>query len=87
MQKVFILKEDKNLANLFEILLVFGNYMNGGGFRGGAYGFTIDSIAKFTDTRSRDNKTNFMDYIFNYVYNQMKDKALLPAVIKMLRNA
>ena len=84
--KVFkFLKEDKNLAKLFEIVLAFGNYMNGGGFKGGAYGFTITSIGKFSDTKSRDNKSNFIDYIVSYIYNQLKDEALLPAVIKKLK--
>ena len=84
--KVFkFLKEDTNLARLFEILLAFGNYMNGGGFKGGAYGFTIDSIGKFADTKSRDNKTNFIDYIVNYIYNQMTEESLLPAVVKKLK--
>lgn len=84
--KVFkFLKEDKNLAKLFEILLAFGNYMNGGGFKGGAYGFTITSISKFADTKSRDNKTNFIDYIVAYIYNQLKDEELLPAIIKKLK--
>ena len=84
--KVFkFLKEDKNLAKLFEILLAFGNYMNGGGFKGGAYGFSIDSIGKFADTKSRDNKSNFIDYIVSYIYNQMKDEQLLPAIIKKLK--
>lgn len=84
--KVFkFLKEDKNLAKLFEILLAFGNYMNGGGFKGGAYGFTITSISKFADTKSKDNKSNFIDYIVAYIYNQLKDEELLPAIIKKLK--
>lgn len=38
--------ESKKLLNLFEILLAIGNYLNGGTFRGGAWGFKLDVLTK-----------------------------------------
>lgn len=48
---------------LMEIVLALGNYMNGGGFRGGAYGFTLDTLTKIKDTKSTDNKKNLTHYL------------------------
>lgn len=84
--KVFkFLKEDKNLAKLFEIFLALGNYMNGGGFKGGAYGFTIDSIKNFADTKSKDNKSNFIDYIILMLHEQLKDNEMVEILLKKFK--
>jgi len=47
---------------LLEIILAIGNYMNGGGARGGAYGFTIESLLKLGDIRANSGDT-MMNYI------------------------
>ena len=74
------MKEDKKLQRLFEIILALGNYMNGGSFRGGAYGFTLNSLTKFADTKS--SGINFIDYIVIFIYEQIKE----PQVLDILKN-
>ncbi|KAL0164400.1 hypothetical protein M9458_040153, partial [Cirrhinus mrigala] len=45
----------KNLKQLLEVVLAFGNYMNKGQ-RGNAYGFKISSLNKIADTKSSIDK-------------------------------
>ena len=54
--------------------------MNGGSFRGGAYGFTLNSLTKFADTKS--SGINFIDYIVKFIYEQIKE----PQVLDILKN-
>jgi hypothetical protein len=78
--KVFkIMKEDKNLKRLLEVMLALGNYMNGGSFRGGAFGYTVASLAKFADTKS--NGYTFIDYVVKFIYENLKE----PEVFEVLK--
>jgi diaphanous 1 len=78
--KVFkFLKEDKNLKRLLEVMLALGNYMNGGSFRGGAFGYTLGSLVKFSDTKS--NGYTFIDYTVKFIYEQIKE----PQVFEVLK--
>ncbi|XP_048456076.1 disheveled-associated activator of morphogenesis 1 [Rhincodon typus] len=47
--------ESKNLLQLLEVVLAFGNYMNKGQ-RGNAYGFKLSSLNKIADTKSSIEK-------------------------------
>ena len=81
--KVFkFMKEDKNLKRLLEIILALGNYMNGGSFRGGAFGFTLASLTKLADTKS--SGITFVDYIVKFIYEQIKEPGVL-SIIKDLK--
>ncbi|THH08533.1 hypothetical protein EW145_g2635 [Phellinidium pouzarii] len=42
---------------LLSLILLIGNYMNGTGIKGGAFGFRISSINKLVDTKSLNNTT------------------------------
>jgi len=80
--KVFtFMKEDKNLQRLFEIMLALGNYMNGGSFRGGAFGFNLASLGKFNDTKS--NGYTFIDYLVKFIYEQLKEPQVLDVLKKL----
>lgn len=46
------LRNSKALKKLLQLILVLGNYMNGSGQQGGAFGMKIDSINKLTDTKA-----------------------------------
>ena len=82
--KVFkCLKEDENLKKLLEIMLALGNYMNGGSSRGGAFGYTLKSLTKFSDTKS--NGYTFIDYTVKFIYEQVKDGAKIFEVLKKLK--
>jgi diaphanous 1 len=81
--KVFkFMKEDKNLKRLFEIILALGNYMNGGSFRGGSFGFTLASLTKLADTKS--SGITFVDYIVKFIYEQIKEPGVL-GIVKDLK--
>lgn len=45
----------KNLKQLLEVVLAFGNFMNKGQ-RGNAYGFKVSSLNKIADTKSSIDK-------------------------------
>lgn len=48
----------RNLKQLLEVVLAFGNYMNKGQ-RGNAYGFKVSSLNKIADTKSSIDKWVF----------------------------
>lgn len=45
-------KQSKKFVKLLKTVLAIGNYMNGGSFRGEAYGFQLDALLKIKDTRT-----------------------------------
>lgn len=46
-----------SFKELLNLILLIGNYMNGTGIKGGAFGFRISSINKLVDTKSVNNTT------------------------------
>uniref|UniRef100_A0A673XM76 Dishevelled associated activator of morphosis 1 n=1 Tax=Salmo trutta TaxID=8032 RepID=A0A673XM76_SALTR len=52
--------QSRNLKQLLEVVLAFGNYMNKGQ-RGNAYGFKVSSLNKIADTKSSIDKKNTID--------------------------
>ncbi|XP_054617510.1 disheveled-associated activator of morphogenesis 1-like isoform X5 [Dunckerocampus dactyliophorus] len=53
----------RNLKQLLEVVLAFGNYMNKGQ-RGNAYGFKVSSLNKIADTKSSiDKNINLLHYL------------------------
>ncbi|ORZ06045.1 hypothetical protein BCR42DRAFT_427576 [Absidia repens] len=48
------IRESKHLKQLLEIILLMGNYMNGSGLQGGAFGIRISGLNKLMDTRASD---------------------------------
>ena len=81
----FILNS-QNLKKLFEIMLAIGNYMNGITNRGGAFGFKIDSLTKFTELKSKDNKTTLLYYIVDYIYEDLSNPVLIINLLENLKN-
>jgi hypothetical protein len=60
--------------------------MNGDSFRGGAYGFSIDTLIKLGDTKTSNNKSTFLNYLVSVLSQKFKDTLSvaqdLPNVIK-----
>lgn len=52
-------------------MLAHGNYMNGVTAKGGAFGFQITSLSKFYDMKSKDNKTTLLQYIVEYIMEEV----------------
>jgi len=46
-----------HFKELLNLILLIGNYMNGAGIKGGAFGFKVSSINKLVDTKSVNNTT------------------------------
>jgi hypothetical protein len=55
------------IVKLLEVILAIGNYLNGTGPRGGAYGFKLEVLAKLADTKTADNKSTLLHYIVTFV--------------------
>jgi len=47
----------KRFKEVLNLILMVGNYMNGTGIKGGAFGFRVSSINKLVDTKSVHNTT------------------------------
>ncbi|XP_041703951.2 disheveled-associated activator of morphogenesis 1-like isoform X1 [Coregonus clupeaformis] len=55
--------QSRNLKQLLEVVLAFGNYMNKGQ-RGNAYGFKVSSLNKIADTKSSiDKNITLLNYL------------------------
>ena len=70
------IKNNKNFHKYLEILLAHGNYMNGVTAKGGAFGFQLTSLPKFYDMKSKDNKSTLLQYIVEFIMDEV-DKSIL----------
>ena len=61
------------LSKVMQLTLAVGNYLNGGGQKGGAYGFKFSSLNKLNDTKSTDGKTNLLNMLIGLI--DMEDGA------------
>jgi diaphanous 1 len=67
-------KESKTFHGWLEVILAFGNYLNGTSNRGGAYGFKLDALPKLNELKTSDNKRTLLYYIIEYIgENKMED--------------
>eukprot|EP00004_Rigifila_ramosa_P014737 TRINITY_DN3377_c1_g2_i1.p1 TRINITY_DN3377_c1_g2~~TRINITY_DN3377_c1_g2_i1.p1 ORF type:complete len:920 (+),score=269.22 TRINITY_DN3377_c1_g2_i1:255-3014(+) len=57
------LKSTTKFKQFLEIVLRVGNYMNGGTFNGGAYGFRLECLPKLVDTWSVDHDMTLLHYL------------------------
>lgn len=53
----------KRLKAVLDAILAIGNVMNEGTYKGGAQGFTLDSLLTLSTTKGVDKKTTLMDYL------------------------
>ena len=53
---------DEIFIRSLEALLAIGNYLNGTGAKGGAYGFKMDFLEKFIDVKGNVPKSNMLGY-------------------------
>ncbi len=64
-----------SLLKLMKIILAVGNFLNAGTPRGGAYGFKIDVLKKFSELKDITNKRHLMHYLAEFC--QKYDSQLL----------
>ncbi|KAJ2462476.1 hypothetical protein EV174_007110, partial [Coemansia sp. RSA 2320] len=53
----------RHFPQVLEVVLSIGNFMNGSGFRGGAFGFRVASLNRLMDTKADDNKTTLLHFV------------------------
>lgn len=71
-----MLKDNKKIAKLLEVVLAIGNYLNGDSFRGQAYGFSIDLLSKLGDVKGAGSKVTLLHYLASLIdkkFNELKD--------------
>lgn len=70
------LMESEGFQQLLETLLALGNYLNGGGFRGGAFGFKLELLSKVKDVKSgSDPNLTLLRYLVRWI--RRKDSPML----------
>ncbi|KAJ3451528.1 protein diaphanous [Anaeramoeba flamelloides] len=58
------LRSSKSLKTTLSVILAIGNYLNGGTFRGGAYGFKLSSLPKLYNVKGNDiDSPNLLHYL------------------------
>jgi diaphanous 1 len=66
------LQSDNSMKTLFKYSLAFGNYLNGQGAKGGAFGFKFDSLLKSNDVKSNDGKKTLFMVIVEQAEKDLK---------------
>ena len=74
------LKESKKFKQWLKIIMAFGNYMNGGTFRGGVYAFKLNALNKLSNIKSKDNSKTLLLYIITFIYEQLEDPSLMEII-------
>ncbi|XP_076154955.1 formin-2 [Alosa pseudoharengus] len=70
------LQKGSGVMKILGLVLVFGNYMNGGNrSRGQADGFTLDILPKLKDVKTSDNKGSLLSYIVAYYVRHLDEDA------------
>lgn len=65
------------LKTILNAILCFGNYMNSGGRKGGAYGFKLSSLGRLKGSKSTDGKSNLLEYVMLCLEKKAPDAAAL----------
>ncbi|KAI8801981.1 formin homology 2 domain-containing protein [Cladochytrium replicatum] len=73
-------KSSAALRQSLQLILAIGNFLNADNFRGGAYGFTIDTLAKLADTKSSNGRT-FFHYLATVIDRKFPELKSLPSEI------
>eukprot|EP01084_Bolivina_argentea_P073631 133608_1 len=66
-------KHCKSFKIILQYILAFGNYMNGGTFRGQAFGFELSSLKQIWSVKSIDNNTTLLHYIHMEIENKNRN--------------
>eukprot|EP00656_Telonema_subtile_P034010 TRINITY_DN3814_c0_g1_i1.p1 TRINITY_DN3814_c0_g1~~TRINITY_DN3814_c0_g1_i1.p1 ORF type:complete len:432 (-),score=156.76 TRINITY_DN3814_c0_g1_i1:45-1340(-) len=59
------LRNSPKVKKILELMLGVGNYCNGGGSKGGAFGFKIQLLEKAVEVKSYDPKVSLLHYVVN----------------------
>ncbi|KAM4586804.1 protein diaphanous homolog 1 [Fundulus diaphanus] len=67
------LRKSEKFAQLLQIILLVGNYMNAGSRNGSAFGFSISYLCKLRDTKSADLKQTLLHFLAEMCQEQYSD--------------
>jgi hypothetical protein len=56
-----------SLLTLKQLILMLGNFLNGTGYQGGAFGIKISSINKLVDTKGSKDNTTLLHFLVDIV--------------------
>eukprot|EP00483_Globobulimina_turgida_P011728 UN11750 len=59
--------KSKSLKLIFRLVLKIGNYMNGSTNKGQAYGFKLASLSQLMRSRTTDNSSTLMEYLYEII--------------------
>ena len=76
----------KKLQQFLQLILEFGNVMNGSGFRGGAFGFKMSSLNSLIYLKSNTGET-MLDFVLKIVRDEFPDLLSIPEDLDMTKNA
>lgn len=57
------LKSSQSLVKILEMVLVVGNHLNGGSFRGAASGFKLEALLKLMDVKGVQKNTTLLHFV------------------------
>lgn len=66
------LRSSKKFAKVLQMVLVVGNHLNGGSFRGSASGFKLDVLLKLMDIRGRNKTTTLLHFVLSQLLSEDK---------------
>ncbi|MES1909983.1 MAG: hypothetical protein MHM6MM_002655 [Cercozoa sp. M6MM] len=67
------LRQSEALRDVFAFVLRLGNYLNGSTKDGGAYGFKLNTLKKLSSTKTKDNKSNLLQYLVQVLRRDRPD--------------
>ena len=68
------LKKSAKFTKILHVVLVLGNYMNGGYFGGAGKGYKLQSLLRLRDTKTADNKSNLLEHLIHLLEENDKNK-------------
>ncbi|GLG93013.1 Uncharacterized protein GBIM_00523 [Gryllus bimaculatus] len=71
-------KNSKKFAQILELILLLGNYMNTGTAKSQAFGFEINFLTKLRDTKDAENKMTLMHFLAETVEQKYPDLLNFP---------
>jgi survival motor neuron protein len=70
-----------------EIILVLGNFINGGTSRGSCLGFKFNALNKLGDTKAKDNKRTLMHFLCKYCKEKFPELLAINDEVEAVFNA
>lgn len=81
------LSKSENFAQLLQIILLVGNYMNSGSRNAQAFGFSISYLCKLRDTKSTDQKQTLLHFLADICQEQYPKVMIFPDELIHLEKA